>query len=260
MNSVKQINRIEPRWPPVEGYPGWILPVQNENGITRGLSCEDLGKLDAYEREIACASDKAYTPGITSHVQPSNVPIARMSIEGKTVAFMMGHHACPRQCDQNFIVEPTYEVYRGVTMIIYPNNTVSVIDIKNGGLQSFESREALEESDYFLNTVASLDPRNVDSNMDKELESMRDVRKTFSDLNTKERSSVFDKMWENGSPIEGDIATVATVVSDAFKNDCSAESTWAMNQTLPGLEKQPTELTIATDCNVKRYAKKIDMY
>ena len=119
--------------------------------------------------------------------------------------------------------------------------------MRNGQQQNFESREALEKSDYFRNTVASLDPSNLDTDMGKELENLGEVRKRFAELGSKGRSSTFTNLWEAGSlvPSEDDIAPI---VAEAFEKDCSTESTWAMDQTLPGNMKKPVELVVTTEC------------
>ena len=246
MAYIERLESVLPRWPPGEGYPGWILPVQQQ-GVTRGLRCKDLMKLDAGTRNVACASDKAYTPNLTNAVYPSNVPVALMSVNGKTVAFMMGHHACPMQCDQDVILGPTYEVYRGVNMLIKPDGTVTVIDMTNGERTSFDSREELEKSDYFQNTLAAIDPRNVDSDMKQEIDTLGSVRKDFSDLSAKERSIAFNKLWNAAPavPVEGE---VAPFVSDAFEKDCSDESIWAINQALPGTDRNPIAFAVTTEC------------
>ena len=248
MAYIERLESALPRWPPGEGYPGWILPIQ-QKGVTRGLSCKDLMKLDSGTRTIACASDKAYTPNLTNAVYPSNTPVALMSVKGETVAFMMGHHACPMQCDPDVMLGPTYEVYRGVNMLINSNGTVTVIDMTNGSEPSktFASREELERSDYFQNTLATLDPRNVDSDMKQELENLGSVRKDFSGLGAKERSVAFNELWKAAPavPIEGE---VAPFVADAFEKDCSTESIWAMDQSLPGTDRKPIAFAVTTEC------------
>jgi len=248
MAYIETLESALPRWPAEEGYPGWILPV-HQQGVTRGLSCKDIMKLNIGTRAIACASDKAYTPKLTSAVYPSNVPVALMSVEGNTVAFMMGHHACPMQCDPDVILGPTYEVYRGINMLINPDGTVTVIDMTNGSEPSktFASREELEMSDYFQNTLASLDPRNIDSDMKQELETLGSVRKDFSDLGAKDRSGAFNELWKVAPavPIED---KVAPFVADAFERDCSSESIWAMNQILPGTDRKSIEFAVTSEC------------
>ena len=246
MTAVERLESALSRWPPTDGYPGWILPIQ-QDGVTRGLSCKDLAKLEDADRVVACASDKGYAPNLDSLVYPSNTPVALMSVGGKTIAFMMGHHACPMQCDNDVILTPTYEVYRGINMMVQPDGSVSTIDMRNGKQQNFESREALEKSDYFQNTVASLDPNNLDTDMGSELENLGEVRKRFAKLGSKGRSSTFTNLWEAGSPIPSEDET-APIVAKAFGQDCSTVSTWAMDQTLPGREKEPVELVVTTEC------------
>ena len=246
MASVERLESALPRWPAVDGYPGWILPIQ-QDGATRGLGCKDLAKLEDSDRAIACAADKAYAPNLDSLVYPSNTPVALMSVGGKTVAFIMGHHACPMQCNPEVILSPTYEVYRGVNMMVQPDGSVMVIDMTNGEKRSFESKQALEQSDYFKNTVASLDPGNIDTNMGQELENLGEIRKRFAELGSKGRSSTLSNLWEAGSPLSPEDET-APIVAKAFGEDCSTQSNWAMDQTLPGLEKDPVELIVTTEC------------
>ena len=246
MASVERLESALPRWPPSDGYPGWILPIQ-QDGVTRGLGCKDLTKLEDADRAVACAADKAYAPNLDTLVYPSNTPVALMSVGGKTVAFMMGHHACPMQCDDDVLLSPTYEVYRGVNMMVQPDGSVTVIDMTNGKKRSFESRAALEESNYFRNTVASRNIGNIDENMGKELENLEEVRKSFAELGSKGRSSTLTNLWEAGTGIPPGDET-APIVAKAFENDCSTESTWATDQTLPGDTQAPVELTVVTEC------------
>ena len=245
MRSVERLESALSRWPPVEGYPGWILPIQH-NGTTRGLGCKALANLEDADRAVACASDKAYVPNLDSFVYPSNTPVALMSVGGKAVAFMMGHHACPMQCDSNVILSPTYEVYRGVNMMVNDDGSVLVID-NAGGKRNFDSREALKKSNYFENIAPSLNPNNLDTNMGRELENLGEVRKSFAKLGTKGRASTFANLWKLGSDIPPE-DVVGPSVAQEFETDCSTKSTWAMDQTLPGNTKELNELTIVTKC------------